>query len=125
MSAWPDWLDERIDMIRALEEARGIEKHLDDNSPELEFTKQQIAELERELEKTREETEVFLNRLYTVNCVAASAARLRFLRGLMWKEIAYMTGKSEGSIKARVIRAFLALNEEGIEAGEDSAPPPG
>ena len=124
MSAWPDWLDELVSAIRAVEDAEEMIKKLKEGTPEYTFARQQITELERDLEASRERAESLIDRLYAIDIITATAARLRFLRGLMWKEVSYMTGMSESAITARVLRAFRALNEEGTEAGDDSAPPP-
>lgn len=121
---FPQFLDDRISVIRAAEDAAEMMGKLTEGTPEYAFARQQVTALEQELEASQELVESLIDRL-PVNAVVKTAARLRFIRGAMWKEITFITGKSETQLKNSISKAIVALNEEGTEAGEDSAPPPG
>lgn len=113
MAAWPEWLGERVELIRSIEDARALEARLknDKDATELDFVRLQIAELERELDASNERAEALINRLYERDIIAATAASFRFLRGWMWKEIAVTTGTSENALRKRVATAFRVLSE--------------
>lgn len=102
-------------VLTGMPHAPGVKDKTGDYAVEIVSLEERIAGLREELSQSEKKVETYLDGVED-ECVS-TALRLRYIRGLLWKEVAYTLGQPKKSLTDQCYQFLRTLDD-----GEDSTP---
>ena len=100
-------------VLTGMPHATGVQDKTGDYALEIMSLEEKIAGLRATLHQKEEEVSAFLAGIED-ECIG-TALRLRYVRGMLWKEVAYAVGQSKKSITNQCYEYLSSLDTDGHE----------